>query len=764
MVAFSRSAAILAAARLLSTVAAENATNVNSTIIPGAYIVELAPSQDQDSFYSELEGSIGDTVTASRNLTFSLFKGVSFRTSTSDDTTSDSIAALPGVINIWPVKHFAAPAPIVEWTGRGLPLNKRADDVNSAYSPHIMSQVDRLHNEGIYGTGLKIAVIDTGVDYTHPALGGCFGPGCVVSYGYDFVGDNFTGDNTPVPDDDPRETCRGHGTHVAGIIAAQPNAGTPLGFTGVSPNVTLGAYRVFGCAGDATTSDVLIEATIRAYEDGSDIITASLGFPSGWAQDAWATTVSRIVAAGVPCTVAAGNEATKMGIFAASDASVGNGVFSLSSVGNTQQPTYNSDTQTVFSPDDPVNGGFLSYFSSWGPTWELEMKPSFGAPGGNILSTYPGGSYAVLSGTSMSTPFTAGVLALIAQVRGIETLRNPQLLEILLSSTSNANMHHNSLRGTNFPWLASVAQQGAGLIQAHNAAYLTTILDTSNIALNDSDNFVSEKTITITNTGNEAATYSFGHRSAISIFALYANSIFRESYMAETVEAFASLTFSPPSLSIPAGQKQSVSISFTAPDTGAPARLPVYSGFITINGTQGENLAVPYLGVAGSMLAATVMNPAQMDFFSVVNGDTIYEVLKADVTFVLPVPPEGTPTLAPNLTNALEPGRLPAPVVILILGSPLLRVEIVPIGACADCEVHDVLGLRSIGNTAGMPTTYNSPTGLTTSWDGQLDSGAYAPAGRYKIVVMALHIFGDATNAEHYDTWESPEFNIVYQD
>ncbi|KAI9047550.1 hypothetical protein LZ554_008266 [Drepanopeziza brunnea f. sp. 'monogermtubi'] len=764
MVAFSISTAILAAAWLLSTVAAENATNVNSTIIPGAYIVELAPSQDQDSFYSDLEGSIGNTVTASRNLTFSLFKGVSFRTSTYDNSTSDSIAALPGVLKIWPVKHFAAPAPIVEWTGRGLPLNKRADDVNSAYSPHIMSQVDRLHNEGIYGTGLKIAVIDTGVDYTHPALGGCFGPGCVVSYGYDLVGDDFTGDNTPVPDDDPRETCRGHGTHVAGIIAAQPIAGTPLGFTGVSPNVTLGVYRVFGCAGEATTSDVIIEATIRAYEDGSDIITASLGFASGWAQDAWAETVSRIVAAGVPCTVAAGNEAGKMGIFAASDASVGKGVFSLTSVANTQQPTYNGDTQTVSSPDDSVNGGFMSFFSSWGPTWELEMKPSFGAPGGNILSTYPGGSYAVLSGTSMSTPFTAGVLALIAQVRGIETLRNPELLEILLSSTSNANMHHNSLRGTNFPWLGSVAQQGAGLIQAYDAAYLTTILDTSNIALNDSDNFVSEKTITITNTGSEAATYTFGHSSAISIFALYANSIFRESYMAETVEAFASLTFSPPSLSIPAGQKQSVSISFTAPDTGAPARLPVYSGFITINGTQGENLAVPYQGVAGSMLAATVMEPAQMFFFSVVNGDTVYEVLTADVTFVLPVPPGGTPTLAPNLTNALEPGRLPGPLVVLVMGSPLLRAEIVPIGTCVDCEVHDVLGLSSIGNTARMPTAYNSPTALTIPWDGQLNSGGYAPAGRYKIVVMALHIFGDATNVEHYDTWESPEFNIVYRD
>jgi subtilisin family serine protease len=68
------------------------------------------------------------------------------------------------------------------------------------------------------------------VDYTHPALGGCFGPECRVAYGYDFVGDAYTGDNVPIPDDDPRDNCNGHGTHVAGIIGAKD-----LQFTGVAP-------------------------------------------------------------------------------------------------------------------------------------------------------------------------------------------------------------------------------------------------------------------------------------------------------------------------------------------------------------------------------------------------------------------------------------------------------------------------------------------------------------------------------------------------
>lgn len=90
-----------------------------------------------------------------------------------------------------------------------------------------MTQVDRLHKEGHYGKGIKVAVLDTGVDYTHPALNGglpagqrCFGqPQCQVIGGYDFAGDAYSdGTTDAVPDNDPFADCPGsmHGTHVAG--------------------------------------------------------------------------------------------------------------------------------------------------------------------------------------------------------------------------------------------------------------------------------------------------------------------------------------------------------------------------------------------------------------------------------------------------------------------------------------------------------------------------------------------------------------------
>ena len=110
---------------------------------------------------------------------------------------------------------------------------------------------------------------------------------------------DYSGSNMPVPDPDPYDDCEGHGTHVSGIIAAQAN---PFGFTGAAPDVTLGAYRVFGCGGSAG-NDVLIAAYNQAYEDGADIITASIGGPSGWSEEPWAVAVQRIVEAGVPCTV-----------------------------------------------------------------------------------------------------------------------------------------------------------------------------------------------------------------------------------------------------------------------------------------------------------------------------------------------------------------------------------------------------------------------------------------------------------------------------
>ena len=98
-----------------------------------------------------------------------------------------------------------------------------------------------------------IAIIDTGVDYNHPALGGGIGPDKIIIGGYDFI------DN----DDDPMDEL-GHGTHIAGII------------TNISPNSKILAYRVVDYTGLVKSSDV-INAMELAVSNGADVINISLG-------------------------------------------------------------------------------------------------------------------------------------------------------------------------------------------------------------------------------------------------------------------------------------------------------------------------------------------------------------------------------------------------------------------------------------------------------------------------------------------------------
>lgn len=96
---------------------------------------------------------------------------------------------------------------------------------NLTYNLHNFTGVEKVHSSGILGKGVKVAIIDTGILYTHPALGGGYGPGYKIGGGYDLVGGSYpTADIRP--DDDPYPENRDpdlyqndHGTHVAGIIA-----------------------------------------------------------------------------------------------------------------------------------------------------------------------------------------------------------------------------------------------------------------------------------------------------------------------------------------------------------------------------------------------------------------------------------------------------------------------------------------------------------------------------------------------------------------
>jgi subtilisin family serine protease len=154
-------------------------------------------------------------------------------------------------------------------------------------------QLRDANGDPVTGKGVLVAILDTGVDYTHLDLGGCKGFGCKVKDGHDFVNDDWD----PMDDD-------GHGTMVAGIIAANG------AINGVAPDAELLVYKVLGPSesdrANGAPSDV-IAGIEEAIKDGADIICMSLGREGGVTDEMLELAVSRAVDAGVIVVVAAGN-------------------------------------------------------------------------------------------------------------------------------------------------------------------------------------------------------------------------------------------------------------------------------------------------------------------------------------------------------------------------------------------------------------------------------------------------------------------------
>lgn len=429
-------------------------------------------------------------------------------------------------------------------------------------------------------------------------------------------------------------------------------------------------------------------------------------------------------------------------------------------------------SQFTISGPNNVTGGFLSTYTSWGPTYELDIKPQISAPGGNILSTYPLalGGYAVLSGTSMACPLAAAVVALIGQVRG--TL-DPATIENAMVSTANPNLFNDGR--TSFPYLAPVAQQGAGLLQAFDAAYVNATLSVSSIAFNDTDHFLGTKSFTIRNIGSEAITYALSNVGAATAYTFTNGSANPAPFPNPLVSASAELAFSQSEITLRPGARTNVQVTLTPPTGLAASRLPVYGGYIALNGSNGDNLSIPYQGVAGSMRAQQVLDP-EGAYLSRSTAAPDYLPVSANTTFTLPSPAHNT-TVAQNMTV------YPEIVANLFLGTAIFRADVVPVGR-VNATTTNVLGVNTIGertvsgsalmptnqlisppagSISGFPATYQPRGTLLHEWDGTLAGGRVAPAGTYTILLRTLRIFGDPAVAEDYDHQSSVPFAIRYK-
>ncbi|KAJ3060679.1 hypothetical protein HDU98_003396, partial [Podochytrium sp. JEL0797] len=231
------------------------------------------------------------------------------------------------------------------------------------------------------GAGIRVALIDSGVYYLHPALGGCFGDQCKVAFGKDLVGDAYDGVNGLLkPDNDPLDNCssESHGTHVAGIVAGVGQGSVE--WTGVATDVELGAYRVFGCNG-STATDIITAAIYLAAEAGADIINLSLGGGPAFADEPDAIAAAEVSKLGHFVVAAVGNDGLS-GMFVTGDPANSEGVVGVASFDNvdTEFSMASIDNQEFAYTTAKDNGTIAD-----GETWEVIVNDP-NAEKNNILN------------------------------------------------------------------------------------------------------------------------------------------------------------------------------------------------------------------------------------------------------------------------------------------------------------------------------------------------------------------------------------------
>lgn len=241
----------------------------------------------------------------------------------------------------------------------------------------LLTNVKEMWDKGYFGNDIHIAVIDTGCDKNHY----CINDRIVETK-------NFINNSNDVTDK------VGHGTHVAGIIAANRS---PKGITGIAPESKLHIYKVL----DKNSGGIepIINAINYASEQNIDIINLSLG--TNTYNEELKKAIDRVISKGISVVSASGNEAKG-----------DNG-----SVDEICYPAYFREVIEVGSINKDNN---MSSFSNSNENMDLATY------GGSILSLYPNNKFATTSGTSMATPLVSGALALLKQKFKAEFGRNPE--------------------------------------------------------------------------------------------------------------------------------------------------------------------------------------------------------------------------------------------------------------------------------------------------------------------------------------------------
>ena len=496
----------------------------------------------------------------------------------------------------------------------------RAAQHGDVLSAQVMMKADKISQTG---AGKVVAIIDTGVDMSHPAFSGALHgtpaidsskgaalarqvgkSGTYVSEKFPFAYDYADGDNDASP-------AGSHGTHVAGITAANGDQ-----IMGIAPDAQIIVGKVARGRGGIPDS-----ALLAALDDMAvikpDVVNMSLGRTAGMdsaADTLFAGVYEKLQNNGTIVDVAAGNEYSA----AYGNKSGKNLPYASDPDSSTLgEPSTFAPVVSVASIENARNGRGaykMSDFSSWGVSPDMRLKPEVTAPGGNIYSSVPGGGYQYKSGTSMATPQITGVSAVV-----LERVQNDPLFSSM-SARQKADVVQNLIMGTAVPVADpnagsgayySPRKQGAGLVNVQ-AATTSSVYPTVNGATDASrpKADLGDGTkgwhfdVTLHNLSGTAATYDL---SAQALSENISGGLFTGSSTDWNGKGV-SVSFSNNSVTVPAKGEATVGIDVTPGSQFAQwvsANAPsgtFLDGFVRFTArTNGQSdMTVPYLGFYGS--------------------------------------------------------------------------------------------------------------------------------------------------------------------
>lgn len=422
-----------------------------------------------------------------------------------------------------------------------------------------------------------------------------------------------------------------------------------------------------------------------------------------------------------------------------------------------------------------------SIFTSWAGTWDLQMKPDIAAPGGQIFSAWSDGGYNVISGTSMACPYVAGVAALWISVHGGRDKLGvgfaKELSQRIISSGKAVQWSDGT--ATDFDYAAPVAQVGNGLIDAWKVLQYDTRLEFEKFALNDTRYFKRYHDVSIFNDGDEEVSYTWSveHGAGIEAIAWLPNDkgVGRRmkkfaQLIPQTLEAQVSL---PNSFRLRPGQSRKVTVNFNNPDKITPAwntsGLPVYGGKVSLSGSNGERLSVPFYGVGADLRRE--LNPlTETGYPLAVSGPTEVPITSdSSYSFDLSLSRRDYP----RIYNKLLWGSLQIRWDIFEAGWRERQWQYPPVvgengyvGTVAAWTASRVFdpAQDNADATVTFPLTNTFRTvdeRNSYAWLGKLGNGTNIAKGKYEMRFAVLKPFGRPEAADNWEVYRTPQITVT---